>query len=70
MKFYQLLTLLFIYLKLTEQIEWSWWLVILPFFAGVVLKLLVKKLEENKQETNKKTFKERVEELMKEKNKA
>lgn len=30
------LNLLFIYLKLTNQIDWSWWLVMSPMLAPVV----------------------------------
>ena len=33
MTFAGLLTLLFIALKLTHQISWSWWLVLLPAYA-------------------------------------
>jgi hypothetical protein len=31
--FLSLLSLLFIYLKLTGQIDWSWWLVLAPLFV-------------------------------------
>lgn len=34
--FNSLLALLFIALKLTGQIDWSWWLVLLPIWAPVV----------------------------------
>lgn len=34
-----LLTILFIGLKLTGYIKWSWWLVLLPSYGGLVLVL-------------------------------
>lgn len=34
--FFSLLTVLFIGLKLTGYIDWSWWLVLLPFYGPVV----------------------------------
>lgn len=30
--------LIFVVLKLTKAIEWSWWLVLLPFYIGLVIK--------------------------------
>lgn len=39
--FLGLLTILFIGLKLTGYINWSWWLVLLPFWGGLLLVLLV-----------------------------
>lgn len=35
--FLGLLTLVFITLKLIGVITWSWWLVLLPLYAGVLL---------------------------------
>lgn len=35
--FAQLLTILFIALKLTEQISWSWWWVLCPLWIPVAL---------------------------------
>ena len=35
--FLNLLTLIFITLKLTGVIDWSWWLVISPFLANFVI---------------------------------
>lgn len=35
--FLGLLTILFIGLKLTNFIDWSWWLVLLPLYGGLVL---------------------------------
>lgn len=32
--FFGLLTALFVVLKLTDVIDWSWWLITLPIFAG------------------------------------
>ena len=34
-----LLGILFVYLKLTHQIAWSWWWVTLPFWGGLALVL-------------------------------
>lgn len=34
MSFFGLLTILFIGLKLTNYIAWSWWLVLLPLYGG------------------------------------
>lgn len=34
-----LLTLLFVYLKLTNQIDWSWWWVTVPTWGPYVLAL-------------------------------
>ena len=36
------LQVLFIYLKLTNQIEWNWWLVLLPTILGVVNEIVHK----------------------------
>jgi hypothetical protein len=35
--FFGLLTLIFITLKLTGYIDWSWWLVLMPLFVPVIL---------------------------------
>lgn len=35
--FFGLLTIAFIVLKLTNVISWSWWLVLLPIWAPIVL---------------------------------
>lgn len=39
MTFFSLLQLIFITLKLTNYIDWSWWLVLLPIeiFVGLIL---------------------------------
>lgn len=37
MNFMTVLTLIFITLKLTAVITWSWWLVLLPMYGGIVL---------------------------------
>jgi len=34
------LGLLFIGLKLTNYIDWSWWLVLLPFYLGIAILLI------------------------------
>jgi hypothetical protein len=39
--FLPLLTLMFIYLKLTGVIAWSWWWVLAPIWAPVALALLI-----------------------------
>ena len=35
--FFGLLTIVFIVLKLTNVINWSWWLVLLPAYGGLIL---------------------------------
>ena len=35
--FFGLLTIVFITLKLTGYIDWSWWLVLLPLFIPVII---------------------------------
>ncbi len=37
MKFLTALALLFIFLKLTGVIAWSWWLVLLPLYFGAAV---------------------------------
>ena len=39
--FMGLLTILFIGLKLTDNIDWSWWLVFSPIWGSFVLALLL-----------------------------
>lgn len=43
MGFLNILTLIFITLKLTEFIDWSWWFVLAPtlFHAGVMLSTII-----------------------------
>jgi hypothetical protein len=41
MNFFTLLTVLFIGLKLTNYINWSWWLVLLPLYSGIILLLCI-----------------------------
>lgn len=38
--FLPLLALIFITLKLTSVIAWSWWLVLLPLYGGLALYIL------------------------------
>lgn len=38
--FLGLLTILFVALKLTEVVAWSWWLVLSPMIAGFVLSII------------------------------
>lgn len=42
LEFSDWLILMFIYLKLTNQIAWSWWWVISPFFFSVILSAIIK----------------------------
>lgn len=35
------LQLLFIGLKLREDIDWSWWMVFIPFFAAAALAIFI-----------------------------
>ena len=39
--FVGLLTILFIGLKLTSVINWSWWLVLLPAYGGIILAIVL-----------------------------
>lgn len=39
--FLQALALIFIFLKLTGQIDWSWWLVISPVLIPITLELVI-----------------------------
>lgn len=39
--FIELLQLMFIYLKLTKQINWSWWWVLSPLWIVVVLAMIL-----------------------------
>jgi hypothetical protein len=41
MSFLGVLGLIFIVLKLVGVIAWSWWLVLLPFYGGLVLLALI-----------------------------
>lgn len=41
MTFFQLLTILFIGLKLAGFITWSWWLVLLPLYLPFVIGLVI-----------------------------
>jgi hypothetical protein len=40
MKNLNLLTLIFGILKLTETVDWSWWVVLSPTLAGLILNIL------------------------------
>lgn len=55
MKFLPLLAILFIGLKLTNYITWSWWLVLMPFYLilsiGIVLCLILILIAEDKTKT-------------------
>jgi hypothetical protein len=39
--FFSLLALIFITLKLLGYIDWSWWLVLLPAYGGLVIMLIL-----------------------------
>ena len=39
--FFSLLALILITLKLTNYIDWSWWLVLLPAYGGLVIMLVL-----------------------------
>jgi len=39
--FFSLLALIFITLKLLGYIDWSWWLVLLPAYGGLVILLIL-----------------------------
>lgn len=39
--FFGLLTVLFVALKLTEVIAWSWWLVLLPLYGPLILAIVL-----------------------------
>jgi len=46
-KFLDTLLIIFIILKLTDNINWSWWLVTIPvwiFFTGILIYKIIKKL--------------------------
>ena len=37
MTFFGVLTVVFVVLKLTDVIAWSWWLVLLPILPGTIM---------------------------------
>jgi hypothetical protein len=39
--FFSLLALIFVTLKLLNYIDWSWWLVLLPAYGGLVIMLVL-----------------------------
>ena len=39
--FLNLLTIVFIVLKLTEVINWSWWLVLAPTIASIIIAIII-----------------------------
>ena len=39
--FFSLLALIFVTLKLLNYIDWSWWLVLLPAYGGLVILLIL-----------------------------
>ncbi len=62
--FLQLLFLLFLTLKLINQIDWSWWFVFSPFFLQWIINIV---LNQNKDETEPKEenkFQRKMQEMM------
>ena len=45
MNIYQVLLVIFITLKVTNYIDWSWWLVFTPIYAAFAIGLLIAFLE-------------------------
>ena len=43
------LTLLFIGLKLTNQIDWSWWWVLSPVWIGLIFSVIVEAIKQIKK---------------------
>lgn len=41
MSFLSVLGLIFIVLKLVGVIDWSWWLVLLPFYGGLAIGIIL-----------------------------
>lgn len=41
MRFFEVLTIVFVALKLMDIITWSWWLVLLPEIIAVILYIVV-----------------------------
>jgi len=39
--FFGILTIIFITLKLTDYIDWSWWLVLLPLYGPLLIVVVV-----------------------------
>jgi len=50
MNFAKWLTILFIGLKLTQHISWSWWLIALPFALNVVFEIFGNGIKAYKEE--------------------
>jgi len=49
MRFYKALTLLFIGLKLTEHIDWSWWWILAPSILGGVIEVTTETVKDLKE---------------------
>jgi len=47
--FADMLTILFIYLKMTGQIDWSWWLVLLPLWLPAFINAFVEAIKNHKE---------------------
>jgi len=47
--FADMLTILFIYLKMTGQIDWSWWLVLLPFWLPAFVNAFTETIKNRKE---------------------
>jgi hypothetical protein len=61
------LTLLLIYLRLTHQVDWSWWVIFTPyvvdFLATCIMNVYLERQKKDAEE-KRKTFQELVEERM------
>lgn len=44
-----LIGILFLYLKLTGEINWSWWWVTAPFWVGITITIIVEKFKEKRE---------------------
>lgn len=50
--FFEYLCILLIYLKLTNQIDWSWWWVLAPIWIPAILVYLIIRRESNASKRN------------------
>lgn len=50
---YELLTVAFVHLKLSGEIDWSWWFVILPFIFRIVSQSIFETIKENRDKKKK-----------------
>lgn len=52
MKFHKALTLIFITLKLTHFIYWSWWWVLSPIITAIVLEVIQEQVKNYSKKDN------------------